>query len=149
MSAVLRCVLGAPGGPVHLDRHSAGRGPGFDQSERPVRAGVGEQPRPPGAVRPGAREDLVGPPTEQEGVGALVDLVEERLGLVVEQRQGLSAPLEPAAAVLLRPAESLHYSVDGDVRDVVSFMVVAAFLACVERSFSSQLRSGSEFRFEE
>ena len=48
--------------------------------------------RPDGVARPdlpdcspGAGEDLVGPPAEQERVGALVDLVEERPGLVVEQ----------------------------------------------------------------
>ena len=35
---------------------------------------------PPGAGSPGAGKDLVGPPAEQERVGALEDLVEERLG---------------------------------------------------------------------
>jgi hypothetical protein len=40
-----RCVLRAPGGPVDLDRHPAGGGPRFDQFERSVLAGVGEQPR--------------------------------------------------------------------------------------------------------
>src|SRR5215207_8289293 len=48
-------------------------------------------------------KDLVGPPAEQEGVGALVDLVQERRGLVVEARQSASAALESAAAVLIRP----------------------------------------------
>src|SRR5215216_1611241 len=194
-------VLRAPGGPVDLDRHTARGGPRFDQFERPVPAGVREQPRaladdhgegeeghlvdkvvveqPPeqgaaavhlqlasrlgfqladgyrdvtgedGRVRPlrvgergrchvlelrvqrrpdravarivprspGAGEDLVGPSAEQERVGALVDLAEKRRDLVVEQRQGPSAALEPAAGVLIRPAESLHHSVDGDVRD--------------------------------
>src|SRR5947208_931453 len=68
---------------------------------------------------PGAGEDLVGLPTEQERVGALVDLVEICRGLVVvlEERQGPSAALEPAPAVLIRSAESLHDSIDGDVRD--------------------------------
>src|SRR5437867_5655931 len=67
----------------------------------------------------GAGEDLVGLPTEQERVGALVDLVEIGRGLIVvlEERQGPSAALEPAPAVLIRPAESLHDSIDGDVRD--------------------------------
>jgi hypothetical protein len=65
---------------------------------------------------PVAGEDLVGPPAEQERVGALVALVDERRGLVVEERQGPSAALESTAAVLVRPAESLHHSVDGDVR---------------------------------
>src|SRR5829696_3473779 len=65
---------------------------------------------------PVAGKDLVGPPAEQEGVGALVDLGEERLGLVVEERQGPSAALESAPAVLVRAAEALHHAVDGDVR---------------------------------
>jgi hypothetical protein len=69
------------------------------------------------AFAPGAGEDLVGPPAEQERVGALVDLVERRRGLVVEQRRDPSAALEAAAAVLVRPAESLHHSVDGYHRD--------------------------------
>src|SRR3712207_1184348 len=38
-------VLRAPGGTVDLDRHPAGGGPRFDQLERQVLAGVGEQPR--------------------------------------------------------------------------------------------------------
>src|SRR5438067_8906891 len=38
-------VLRAPGGPVDLDRHPAGGGPRFDEFERTVPAGVGEQPR--------------------------------------------------------------------------------------------------------
>src|SRR5439155_576070 len=52
---------------------------------------------------PGAGEDLVGPPAEQEGVGALEDLAEERRGLVVvlEERQGPSAALESAPARLI------------------------------------------------
>ena len=73
--------------------------------------------RPPGAGSPGAGKDLVGPPAEQEGVGALVDVAEESLGLVVEQRQSPSTALESAAAVLIRAAESLHHSVHGDVGD--------------------------------
>src|SRR5712692_9575749 len=48
---------------------------------------------------PGAREDLVGPPAEQERVGTLVDLVHGRPGFVVEV--GPSAALESAAVVLL------------------------------------------------
>src|SRR5439155_12398858 len=66
---------------------------------------------------PGPGEDLAGPPAEQERVGALVDLVKRRRGLVVQQRPDPSAALESAAAVLVRPAESLHHSVDGDHRD--------------------------------
>jgi len=66
---------------------------------------------------PGAGEGLIGPPTEQERVGALEDLGQERSCLVVEQRPGPSAALETAPAVLIRPAEALHHSIDGDVRD--------------------------------
>jgi hypothetical protein len=47
----------------------------------------------------------------------LEDLVEKHRGLAVEERQGPSAALESAPAVLVRPAESLHHSIDGDVRD--------------------------------
>src|SRR3712207_7627648 len=39
-----RCVLRAPGRPVDLDDHPAGGDPRFEQLERCVRAGVGEQP---------------------------------------------------------------------------------------------------------
>src|SRR5829696_5012819 len=35
----------------------------------------------------------------------------------MEQRQGPSAAFEFAAGVLIRPAESLHHSVDRDMRD--------------------------------
>jgi hypothetical protein len=49
----------------------------------------------------------VGPPTEQERVGALVDLVYERRGLFVEERRGPSAACESAAAVLNRTAYPL------------------------------------------
>jgi hypothetical protein len=45
---------------------------------------------------PVAGKDLVGGPAEQEGVGALADLVDERRGLVVEERQSPSATLESA-----------------------------------------------------
>src|SRR5215217_7392224 len=38
-------VLRTAGGPVDLDRHTARGGPRFDQLERCVPAGVGEQPR--------------------------------------------------------------------------------------------------------
>src|SRR2546425_5253724 len=57
------------------------------------------------------------PMAEQEGVGALVDLVDEHRGLVVEQRRGPSAALESAPAVLIPRAESPHHSIDGGVRD--------------------------------
>ena len=47
-------------------------------------------------------------------VGAPVDLVHDRPRFVVEV--GPSAALEYAALVLVRPAGSLHHSVDGDLR---------------------------------
>src|SRR5262249_30298760 len=67
-------------------------------------------------LAPVAGEELVGPPAEQERVGALVHLVDERHGLAVEQRPGPPASLESAAAVLIRPAVSLHHSIDGNLR---------------------------------
>src|SRR6266540_3544979 len=192
------CILRAPGGPVDLDRYPVRGGLRSDQFERPVPAGVREQPRaltdnhgegeqghlvdkviieqppeqgaaamhlqlasrlgfqladggrdltgedgrirPPGVGEcgrchvlglrvqrrpdwavarivprsPGAGEDLVGPAAEQEGVGALVDLVHDRPGLVVEV--GPSAAVEYAALVLLRPAGPLHHTVNGNLR---------------------------------
>src|SRR5438132_2566557 len=206
-------ILRAPGGPVDLDRHPAGSGPRFDQFERPVPAGVREQPRaladdhgigeqgdlvdklfveqPPdqgaaamhlqlafrlgfqladgrgdvtgedGRIRParfgergrchvlglriqslpdravtgiwphspGAGKDLIGPPAQQEGVGALEDPIEERRGLVDEQRWGPSASLESAPAILTRAAETLHHSIDGDVRDGRQFHGRGSLLA--------------------
>src|SRR5207245_10130604 len=100
--------------------------------------GVGAQIYPctcaPFHRAPGAGEDLVGPPPELERVGALVDLVERRRGLVVEQRRDPSAALESAAAVLVRPAESLHHSVDGDHRACRQFHGRSSFLAEYSRS---------------
>src|SRR5215203_309412 len=52
---------------------------------------------------PGACEDLVGPPPEQECAGALVDLADECAGLGVEERGGPAAAVE-SAAVLVRSA---------------------------------------------
>ncbi|WP_211347320.1 hypothetical protein [Saccharothrix australiensis] len=60
--------------------------------------------RAPRVETPGAGEDVVGPPAEQEGVGTPEDPADERLGLVVEQRQG-------------PPAEPLYHPVERDVRD--------------------------------
>ena len=64
---------------------------------------------------------LVGPPAEQERVGALVDLVHDRPGFVVEV--GPSAALEYAALVLLRstPGPCITPSTETCVV-VVSFM---------------------------
>src|SRR5205807_8228058 len=63
---------------------------------------------------PGAGEAFVGPAAEQEYVGALVDLVHNRRGFVVQARP--SAALEPAALVFLRPSGPLHHSINGDLR---------------------------------
>src|SRR5439155_2604344 len=38
-------------------------------------------------------------------------------GIVDEERRSPSAPLESAPAVLVPPAETLHHTVDGDMRD--------------------------------
>jgi hypothetical protein len=62
---------------------------------------------------PGAGKDLVGPPTEQERVGALVGLVYERRGLFVEERRGPSAACEAGrprltTSSLLDPPGTLH-----------------------------------------
>jgi hypothetical protein len=65
---------------------------------------------------PVAGEKIASPPAEQERAGALVQLVDERHGLAVEQRPGPSASLESAAAVLIPRAVSLHHSIDGDLR---------------------------------
>src|SRR6202042_846675 len=66
---------------------------------------------------PGAGKELVGPPAEQERVGALVGLGDQRPGLVVARPPGPSAALESVPAVLIRRgAVSLHYSIDGDLR---------------------------------
>jgi NAD(P)-dependent dehydrogenase (short-subunit alcohol dehydrogenase family) len=66
------------------------------------------------AAHPGGA-NTVGQSAEQERIGALVDLPEERLGLAAEQRQGPSAALESAPTAPVPPAESLHHAVDRDV----------------------------------
>src|SRR5262249_6389980 len=64
---------------------------------------------------PGAGEQLVGPPAEQERLGALVGLRDERPGPVVALPPRPSAALESARAVIRRTAVSLHHSIDGDL----------------------------------
>src|SRR5947199_4124957 len=64
--------------------------------------------------------------------GALVDLVEKRIGLVVEYRRNPSAALESAPAVLVRPAESLHHPVDGDHREGRQFHGRSSLLVLAE-----------------
>lgn len=84
--------------------------------------GLGVQRRRDGVIvridhrSPVSGEDLVGVPAEQERVGALVDPVQKRRGLVVVQRHGPSTAFEPAPTVLVRGTESLHHAVDGDPR---------------------------------
>src|SRR5258708_12952297 len=65
---------------------------------------------------PGAGKDLVRPRAEQKRGRAAVDLVDMVPGFGIEKWNGPSAALESAPAVLVRPAESLHHSVDRDVR---------------------------------
>src|SRR5690242_13235984 len=64
-----------------------------------------------------AGEDLIGPPAEQERIGAPEHVAEVRERLVIEERRGPSAALESAAAILVRPAEPLHHPVERDMRD--------------------------------
>jgi hypothetical protein len=85
---------------------------------------------------PGASEDLVGSPTEQEGVGALVDLADQGLGLASKERHGPSTTREPASGILLRPAKPLHHAVDREVgvgrqfhELVLSLVVVVCFMS--------------------
>ena len=71
----------------------------------------------PSLRAPVAGEELVGPPAEQERVGALVGLLDERHRLAVAHAHGPSAALESVPAVLIRRAAvSLHHSIDGDLR---------------------------------
>jgi hypothetical protein len=64
---------------------------------------------------PGAGEQLVGAPAEQERLGALVGQRDERPGLVIALPPGPSAALESVPAVIRRGAVSLHHSIDGDL----------------------------------
>ena len=87
---------------------------------------------------PVAGKELVGSPAEQERVGALVGLVDERQGLVVEHPHRPAAALESASAVLIRRgAVSLHDSVDCDLRHGREFHG-SSFLPCW--SFRHRLR---------
>ena len=82
------------------------------------------------AIAEGLKAKLVGPPAEQERVGALVHLVDERHGLAVEQWPGPSASLEPvddAAAVLIRSAVSCTTPSTDTCVLVVGFMIAVPF----------------------
>jgi hypothetical protein len=87
---------------------------------------------------PGAGEDLVGPPAQQERIGALEGPADEDRGLIIEQRRGPSVALESAAAILVRragfavgPASIRRCPCVTPSRErfvtVVSFMVVVPF----------------------
>jgi hypothetical protein len=94
----------------------------FGERDRGDVLGVSFNTTPMGWARissmlPGAGEELVGPPAEQERVGALVGPGDQRPGLVVARPLGPSAALESVPAVLIRRAAvSLHHSVDGNLR---------------------------------
>src|ERR1700730_5648814 len=77
---------------------------------------------------PGAGKDLVRPPAEQKRGRAAVDLVDMVPGFGIEKWKGPSAALESAPAVLVRPAESLHHSIDRDVRGDRQFHDRRSFL---------------------
>jgi hypothetical protein len=62
--------------------------------------------------------DKSGPNVPDDSGHELVDLVEKRHGLVVGIRRDPSAALESAAAVLVRPAESLRSRVSLRVEPV-------------------------------
>ena len=79
--------------------------------------GVGDRMAAPMHRAPVRGEEVVGPPAEQERVGALVGAGDERQGLVVARAPGPSAALEPVPAVLVRRAAvSLHHAINGDLR---------------------------------
>ena len=126
-----RFVLRTDGGPVDLDRHTARGGPRFDQFERPVPAGVREQPR---AL------------ADDHGEGEQVHLVDK---VVVEQ-----PPEQGAAAVHLQLASRLGFQLaDGPAtspeRTVVSAhrgspsVVDATYLGCVFNAVQMGLSPGS------
>ena len=76
---------------------------------------------------PVAGEELVGPPAEQERVGALVDLVDERHGLAVEQRPGPSAALESVRRSSSGPPFPCITPSTETCVVVVSFMIAVPF----------------------
>jgi len=89
---------------------------------------------------PVAGEELVGLPTEQERVGALVELIDPRHGLAVERRPGPSAALEsPAACCWIQPAVSLHHPSTETCVLVVSFMS-SSFLVVVLLAMTAPTR---------
>src|SRR5207245_5206735 len=128
--APLPCTCSSPAGLAFSSPMAAARVTGEDGRVRPARfgervrcdvLGLCVQGTYDGVLQifphaPVAGEELVGPPAEQERVGALVELVDERHGLAVEQRPGPSAALESAAACCwIQPAVSLQHSIDGDL----------------------------------
>jgi hypothetical protein len=74
---------------------------------------------------PGAGEDLVRPPSEEERVSGRVDVVEERADLLGHEREGPSAALESSAAVLVGSASRCMTASSDTDSVTVSFMVVS------------------------
>src|SRR5215469_18449276 len=65
---------------------------------------------------PGAGEQLIGPPAEQERAGMLVCLGDQRPGLVVTRPDGPAAALESVFVVHIRRAVFLPHSIDCELR---------------------------------
>jgi hypothetical protein len=60
-----------------------------------------------GGLRPGGGEDVVGAPAEEERVHLAEHLVDELAGRLVEVGDDPAAPVEAAAAILVRAARAL------------------------------------------
>src|SRR5215211_1172795 len=69
-----------------------------------------------GGLRPGGGEDVVGAPAEEERVHLAEHLVDELASRLVEVGDDPAAPVEAAAAILLRTARALVDAVDRDKR---------------------------------
>ena len=65
---------------------------------------------------PRASKEIIGPPTEQECVCTLVELLDELPALAVGQGPRSPASFESAAAVLIPRAISLHHPIEGHLR---------------------------------
>ena len=73
-------------------------------------------PSPIGSSVLGPGEDLRGEPAEQEGRCARIDVVEVLPDVRVGKWGSPSATVEAAAAIFVRPAQPLHYTVQSEVR---------------------------------
>jgi hypothetical protein len=76
---------------------------------------------------PVAGKEIVGPPAEQERVGPLVQLLDERHGLAVEVPHGPSVALESGHVFHLRRAVSCITPSTETCVVVVSFMIAVPF----------------------